>query len=631
MKTSTARAIGLSMMGIGALGVGCSPGQGSPAGAPGGGFLAPLPIDAGSFASHRDGGGPPADAGFNGRSLGSSVGPTRVAEDPPPPLSGGTLLVTRDGRAAVAADPDRDRVWIVDLGARTVTASLELRHGDEPGRAVEDDAGRVHLALRGGASVLSVDMATRAVIARRPVCAAPRGIAYERDKGLLHVACAGGELVSLRADTGEVTRTLRLERDLRDVIAQSGRLLVSRFREAELLTLDESGEVVRRVRPANADESPGRGVGLGGRSGVAWRMIPGPGGGALVLHQRAITAAVPISTGGYGSTGRCQTGVVQSTVSMIGEEDPVALPSLSGVTLAVDVALAPGGQRMAIAAAGNAPFPTLGQVFTFSPGELPSGVMASCATVQPVAGVTGQAVAVAYTPDGQLVVQTREPAAIVLPGGPGVTLSGESRGDTGHTLFHANAGAFMACASCHPEGGDDGHIWTFNPIGARRTQSLRGSLAGTAPFHWDGDMATFTDLAHDVFGQRMSGGALAPDQVAALERWTTTLPTIPSSPVREVGAVERGRRLFHDPVVGCSDCHSGAHFTNNATVDVGTGGAFQVPSLVGVAWRTPLMHNGCARTLRERFTECGGDDRHGRTAHLTEAQIGDLVAYLETL
>ncbi|MBK6529209.1 MAG: c-type cytochrome [Deltaproteobacteria bacterium] len=630
MKTSSARAIGLSLLGVGALGLGCSPGQGHPTGAPGSGFVAPLPVDAGTLALRRDGGGPPADAGFNGRSLGSSVGPTRIADDPPPPLSGGTLLVTRDGRAAVAADPDRDRVWIVDLGSRTVTASLELRAGDEPGRAVEDDAGRVHLALRGGASVLSVDMATRAVLARRPVCAAPRGIAYERDTGLLHVACAGGELVSLRAGTGEVTRTLRLDRDLRDVIVQSGQLVVSRFREAELLTVDASGEVVRRVRPANADELPGRGVGLGGRSGVAWRMIAGPGG-ALVLHQRAITASVQITTGGYGSTGRCQTGVVQSTVSMIGTEAPVALPSLSGVTLAVDVALAPGGQRMAIAAAGNAPFPTLGQVFAFSLSELPSGVMGSCATVQPVAGVTGQAVAVAFTPSGQLVVQTREPAAIVLPGGAGVTLSGESRGDTGHTLFHANAGAFMACASCHPEGGDDGHIWTFLPIGSRRTQNLRGSLAGTAPFHWDGDMATFTDLAHDVFGQRMSGGALAPDQVAALERWTTTLPTIPASPVREVGTVARGRALFADAVVGCSDCHSGPHFTNNATVDVGTSGAFQVPSLVGVAWRTPLMHNGCARTLRERFTECGGDERHGRTAHLTEAQISDLVAYLETL
>ena len=631
MKTSSARSIGLSLLGLGALGAGCSTGQGSAAGASGNGLDPPLVTDAGALlASRRDGGGPPADAGFNGRSLGSMVGPTRLAETPPPPLSGGTLLVTHDGRTAVAADPDRDRVWIVDLATHTVRASVALREGDEPGRSVEDDNGRVHLALRSGGAVVSLDLASGAILARRAVCAAPRGIGYDRDTGLLHVACAGGELVSLRAGTGEVTRTLRLDRDLRDVVVGRAQLVVSRFRDAELLTVDESGAVVRRVRPANADEMPGRGVGVGGRSGVAWRMIPGLGG-AVVLHQRAIMAAVQITTGGYGNTGRCQTGVVQSTVSVIGPETPVALPSLSGVTLAVDVALAPGDQHLAIAAAGNAPFPSLGQVFEFAMSDLPSGVQGSCATVRPVGGIAGQAVAVAFTPTGQLVVQTREPAAIVLPGGPGVLLSSESRGDTGHTLFHSNAGAFVACASCHPEGGDDGHLWTFNPIGARRTQNLRGALAGTAPFHWDGDMRTFSDLAHDVFGQRMGGGALGPDQVAALERWSTSLPTIPSSPTRDVGAVERGRGLFHDPVVGCSDCHSGPHLTNNATVDVGTGGAFQVPSLIGVAWRTPLMHNGCARTLRERFSSCGGDERHGRTSQLSEAQIGDLVAYLETL
>ena len=33
----------------------------------------------------------------------------------PPAISGGTLRVLRDGHTAVAADPDRDRVYIVDL------------------------------------------------------------------------------------------------------------------------------------------------------------------------------------------------------------------------------------------------------------------------------------------------------------------------------------------------------------------------------------------------------------------------------------------------------------------------------------------------------------------------------------
>src|SRR5579871_3058342 len=50
------------------------------------------------------------------------LGPTTVvtAARPPVPISGGTLLITRDGMRAVAADPDRDRVSIVDLKHQAV-------------------------------------------------------------------------------------------------------------------------------------------------------------------------------------------------------------------------------------------------------------------------------------------------------------------------------------------------------------------------------------------------------------------------------------------------------------------------------------------------------------------------------
>jgi len=95
----------------------------------------------------------------------------------------------------------------------------------------------------------------------------------------------------------------------------------------------------------------------------------------------------------------------------------------------------------------------------------------------------------------------------------------------------------------------------------------------------------------------------------------------------------RGRELFFDQRVACANCHSGPATTNNQNSDVGTGAAFQVPTLRGIAWRAPFMHNGCASTLRDRFTNpaCGGGDRHGVTSHLNADQINDLVAYLETL
>jgi len=65
---------------------------------------------------------------------------------------------------------------------------------------------------------------------------------------------------------------------------------------------------------------------------------------------------------------------------------------------------------------------------------------------------------------------------------------------------------------------------------------------------------------------------------------------------------------------------------------VGTGGEFQVPSLIGVGSKLPLMHDGCASTIRERFDRwtCGGSD-HGDIESLTSADLDTLVAFLGTL
>src|SRR4051812_46886314 len=73
------------------------------------------------------------------------------------PISGGTLIVLHDGLTAVAADPEHDRVVVVDLAATSVSSTIALGAGDEPGRLVEDGAGRVHVALRGGGALLTID------------------------------------------------------------------------------------------------------------------------------------------------------------------------------------------------------------------------------------------------------------------------------------------------------------------------------------------------------------------------------------------------------------------------------------------------------------------------------------------
>ncbi|HWB75979.1 MAG TPA: hypothetical protein VG755_13515, partial [Nannocystaceae bacterium] len=76
-----------------------------------------------------------------------------LADAMPPAVSGGTLLLADDGRLALAADPDRDAVHVVDVVARKPIGSVALRPGSEPGRLVADERGHVHVVLRGAGAI----------------------------------------------------------------------------------------------------------------------------------------------------------------------------------------------------------------------------------------------------------------------------------------------------------------------------------------------------------------------------------------------------------------------------------------------------------------------------------------------
>ena len=590
----------------------------------------------------------------------------------PPAVSGGTLRVLSDGQTAVAADPDRDRVYVVDLTARAVSATVPLEAGDEPGRVIEDAAGRVHVALRRGGAVVTFDP-RQPVVTRRLVCASPRGLAYDGPADLVHVACADGELVSLPAAGGAAVRTLQLDRDLRDVIFDGSRLRVSRFRSAEVLTIEAAGTMSRRTVLPAFSTTRARGGQLFS-AGTAYQMVAMPDGGVAVLHQRGVVDTIRPTPGGYGGFNPCDA-IVHPAVSAVAADGTVKSgPALPGMVLAVDMAVSPDGRRVAFVSLGNATntqsmvspsaAPQLTRLFvtdlatavdetigckpdgTNGPCLAPSStILTSTSTgTTTMTGcpadpkVVGQPIAVAFAGDGGVVVQSREPAMLAMPDGTTITLSDESRGDTGHLLFHANSGGFVACASCHAEGDDDGRVWNFGcdasggAVGARRTQSLQTGLRGTEPFHWNGDELDFTQLMTDVFVGRMSGPKLLPDAMNAMVTWIDAQPRRRRPAVANPAAVQRGAALFNDTAnVGCVACHSGARFSNNASMDVGTGRAFQVPSLLGIGTRGPFMHDGCAATLRDRFNPACGGAQHGMTDKLTSGQIDDLVAYLQTL
>jgi cytochrome c peroxidase len=209
----------------------------------------------------------------------------------------------------------------------------------------------------------------------------------------------------------------------------------------------------------------------------------------------------------------------------------------------------------------------------------------------------------------------------------------------GRALFHA---AFdkrissnrRACASCHPEGREDGLVWS-SPEGPRNTPMLAGQLADTAPYGWDGAHATLeSQIAHVL--KRLGGTGLEAPDLAALVAYTRALkpPPRPAIGESERASIQRGEALFASPETTCRTCHlSPVSHTDNAPHDVKSapfaGMTFDTPSLRFVGRSEPYFHDGRYKTLREVIQACDG--KMGRTRHLDAQGKTDLEAYMKSL
>lgn len=579
------------------------------------------------------------------------AGKTERATSKVAPLAGGTLLVTKDGHA-VASDPDRDMVHIVDLATQKKLFSVELQAGDEPGRVVEGPAGTAYVLARRGGAVLAVDTAHGSVT-RIPVCAAPRGVAYDAVLSKLYVACRSGVLATIDPATQVVTDRAHLDPDLRDVLVSGDNLVVTRFKSAEIMLVSRSGSVLRRAQPGQA---PGGAVGA--TAAVAYRTMSLPGGSVLVGHVNSSNTTLPSGAGAYYGA-QCGGSVADLSISAVdpqtggGAASPgvtstgsvmttLGSTTLGGSTGPVDLALSLDGSRVAVLATGNSWSPTGApknpNLWITSTTDATQGTFgAGCGGFTGVSGnttsqsVEGEPVAVAFANDGTWIVQSREPAELRFQGGASVSLASDRRFDTGFAMFHMNTGGAIACSSCHPEAGEDGHTWQFT-VGPRRSQTLEGGASTRAPFHWSGDLTSWDALVDEVMLKRMSLAATVDKtQRAALSAWLDSVPKATTADDLDPASVERGRAIFNGSQAACSSCHSGSDFTDNKPHDVGTGAAFITPSLIDVNMRAPLFHDGCALTLEGRFGPCGGGDRHGVTSKLTRADQEDLLSFMRSL
>jgi hypothetical protein len=579
-----------------------------------------------------------SDDVFLGRAGGGQNGPSTAAPDPshpgcnptdmstdapveparpPPALSGGNLGVMADG-TVVVGDSDRDRVWVFPPTLDRYV-EIPLQPGDEPGRVVEGPSRHVFVALRRAGQVAEVAVDAATVVARHDACSVPRGVAWNAATHVLYVACGEGVLIELTDLDGTITQrtVVPVADDLRDVAQVGDAVWVSTFRSGAVFEVGALGDV-RELHwpPPSSPLDVARGpLDLG----LAWRMIPDPSG-ALFVRQVASKEATgdPCSTPQplYSGGGVVAPVTSRATFlrSMGGQSVDVAdlSDALAGAVLPVDIAEGANGE-IAVAAAGDS------SVFVIENGAItrvPIGVMPTAV------GFTGHT----------LVAFTREPAELVAVTNATtqfqVILTTTSVASTAFDLFHGATPAQIACASCHPEAGEDGNVWTL-PEGRVRTPTLRGGISATAPFHWLGEETTLDQLMFDIFAVRMGGQVQSPDRTAALARWLDAQSARPR-PSLDPLAVGRGASIFESPETGCTSCHVGQLGTNNTSVNVGTGERLQVPRLVELAYRAPYLHDGRATTLRNRFGAIGGGDQHGHTSHLSPEEIDDLVTYLRS-
>ncbi|MBX3156490.1 MAG: cytochrome c [Deltaproteobacteria bacterium] len=579
------------------------------------------------------------------------------------PITGGTMIVTRTN-VAVVADADRDRVVSVDLATNKVIAEFALDPGSEPGRLAEDSAGRIHVATRRGGQLLTFASTALGEPARRNACNAPRGVAYEAANDRVHVACQGGELATFAPAGGQAIRVVHLDRDLRDIVVQGTDLLVSRFRSAELLTVDVNGLLTSRAAPPPVFRFRFGSGPLGGGpidngqvdavANVAWRTVGLSDGTIVMSHQRHVRATLDgEQEGGYG--GGCQNSPAEDAVTIKVPGQPLrAVARVGRGALPVDLAVSPTGNKLAFLVAGSGQVRVVDTTTVLAredqdecgggeeplpPDEPPPPPRDDDDDDDQGEDNNNQRLgaptSVGFAANGDVVIFYPELPGLVVRQGGGplahsIRFTGGGKSNPGRSVFHRQTRVGLACASCHPEGGDDAQTWSFRTLGQRRTQSLAGDILSRAPYHWAGDERNLSILMDDVFAVRMGGGPLTVAQKESLGPWLNTIPAPAPFKVNEVAAA-RGKEIFERADTACTACHNGSIFTNNAMTDVGKGGVFKVPSLLGVGSRPPFMHDGSASTLRERFGPAGGGDSHGRTSHLTEAQISDMIAYLESL
>ncbi|MEI7701092.1 MAG: di-heme oxidoredictase family protein [Planctomycetia bacterium] len=571
--------------------------------------------------------------------------------------SAGLMNLNTDGSRLACSNRDSGTVTIVRWPEMTVQHEIPVGHHPE-GVAWLGQSAIVACCVYGDDEVVLIDTEAGQVLKRIPVFDEPYGIVSSSDGGRLYVTLEyPGQVICLYADTGKRLQQWdvgSLPRGLA-IAADDRSLLVTEYLTARVIRVDTADGRILQTWDGASTDNLGRQI-----------VISPSGTRAYLTHIRSrVTAAH-----GNGSIFP-YVSVVRLEGEKQGTRLRVPMDTIRGTRVTAnpwDCDVTPDGKSLCVVFAGTNDM-YICRITGDDHVEL---------DYQTGMQLGSNPRAVRCVPDGSAVLVYNaldfEVVAFSLRDGKEisrVTVTQNPLSEQlllGKKLFYTalspmTSRGWISCSSCHPDGDADGRTWQ-QPEGLRNTQPMAG-LAWTHPLHWSADRDEVQDFEHTIRGRLMQGpglmkGAL-PDAMAekitgrsasldALAAYTNS-HRFPMSPHSKQGLTEsakRGRDLFHSAETKCATCHKGPFYTDSQPFandklqmhDVGTGGddatelmgpRYDTPTLLGIYRSAPYLHHGRAATLRDVLTTENRQDRHGKTSHLTPAQLDDLVEFLRSL
>lgn len=565
------------------------------------------------------------------------------------------LAVSADGKRLASANRDNGTISIVDLAGRSVLREVPVGHHPESVAFLGDSA-TVAVSVYGDDVVKLVNADSGEILETVEVPDEPYGVAATADGKRIYISCEyPGQVLEYDVERKQIARTFAAGSMLRGIALSEpqNRLYVTEYLTASVIAISlETGDVVDRW-PGTASENLAR---------------------QIVVHPTRTKAYVPhIRSRTNVDKGE---GAIVPFVTIVDTEGgkgrrrkPIAMDGFHSIFVVAnpwEVAISGDGRRLVAVFAGTDDLYAC-RVMDDDYKEI---------AFERVIKVGHNPRAAQFSPDGRElyvyntldfavdvfdVENWQRTATIAVCENP---LSAEVlRGKIlFYTALQPMVGArWISCSSCHPDGDPDGRTWQ-NAEGLRNTMSLVG-MAWTHPIHWSADRDEVQDFeitvrsplmqgrglirgaVHQALGQPNKGLSADLDALAAY----SNTHKFSLSPHGKSGLSEtalRGKELFLSAETKCATCHSGPYYTDSQPTspfrkhNVGTGNddpsetlgpEYDTPSLLGCYRTAPYLHHGRAATLEDVLTKCNPDNKHGKTSHLSEAQIADLIEFLKAL